>query len=606
MRRIPSHLVALALALVLLPSCFASSRAATAALDSTCKYDDGMYTTGALKVIWKPIVNVPTILRPGDTLTVWANAASSVTGWAASLKFGALVIPLPAAGGGFDAGRNFWVLGFTVPAGTAEEVYDLVLASNATATDTARHAVKVIPAFRKDYYFAQITDTHLPSNNFSSNNGWSTCDTAQVADWNAVVNDFNYIHPEFVLHTGDLVNEGALQRLYHMYEYARAKQLMYRLRDPIFLVAGNHDVGGWTATPVPIGTARVDWWRFFGWPSFASPPAGFPYHSQVYSFDYDSLHVAGMEAYNNYDNYLPGTYGTDSFTAEEMNWLQADLAAATGKRKLFFYHYDFNQGNSGKQINLATLGLDGAIWGHVHSVADKTNRSIPFDLGLQCASSNRRAYRIFRVHNSVITPTRILYAGTTTDSLSESWTGPNDGTRTQLTCSVRNRVNETWDHSRLVFHMVDHDSNYAATGGTVAQVIREGGKAHVYVDCVLTGGGVITNVSVYPTTPIVTAVDGWFAAAVRFERPAPSPFRPAGGRLSLRYSLPASAAVRLEVFDLSGRRVATLADGHQPPGEHSASWDGRDADGRVAAAGLYFAKLRAGGAERAARIVLVR
>ena len=63
-----------------------------------------------LTVIWKPLPNLPTILRPGDVLTVWANAPSSATGWSASLLLGATTTPLTAAGGGWQPtlgrGRN--------------------------------------------------------------------------------------------------------------------------------------------------------------------------------------------------------------------------------------------------------------------------------------------------------------------------------------------------------------------------------------------------------------------------------------------------------------------------------------------------------------------
>jgi hypothetical protein len=51
---------------------------------------------------------------------------------------------------------------------------------------------------------------------------------------------------------------------------------------------------------------------------------------------------------------------------------------------------------------------------------------------------------------------------------------------------------------------------------------------------------------------------------------------------------PASLARRVEVLDLTGRRVATLP---LPAGARSAEWAGRDLDGRAAPAGIYFARL---------------
>ncbi|RPJ49386.1 MAG: hypothetical protein EHM19_00330, partial [Candidatus Latescibacterota bacterium] len=38
-----------------------------------------------LTVIQRPLVNVPALVRPGDTLTIECEAAPGTTGWAASL-----------------------------------------------------------------------------------------------------------------------------------------------------------------------------------------------------------------------------------------------------------------------------------------------------------------------------------------------------------------------------------------------------------------------------------------------------------------------------------------------------------------------------------------
>jgi len=63
----------------------------------------------------------------------------------------------------------------------------------------------------------------------------------------------------------------------------------------------------------------------------------------------------------------------------------------------------------------------------------------------------------------------------------------------------------------------------------------------------------------------------------------------------IRYALPAAGPVDLGIFDVSGRRVATLAAKPMTPGRHDAIWDGRDDAGRFVASGLYFCRLEAGG-----------
>jgi hypothetical protein len=566
-----------------------------------------------LTVIWKPLPNLPTILRPGDTLTVWAKASSTASNWDAALRLGTLSYPLAPAGGGWDSSYGWWVLGFSVPQGLAEESYDLTMTCSDCPPDTARRAVKVLPAFKSDFYFAQISDTHVPSRVYSSDAGFSVSDTTGLPDFNAVINDLNFIHPEFVLHTGDLVNEGELEEYLGMYEMGRAQAMIQRLRDPVYFVSGNHDIGGWDLTPPPAGTSRKNWWRYFGWPALANPPAGYPYHSQVYSFDYGLLHCIGMEGYQNsggYDDYLPAVYGSNSMTQEQMNWLAADVAAVPGGHsKLAFFHYDF----SNQFTNLATLGLDGAIWGHNHGVTEGNRTAKPFNLGLQSVSysgsgTGGRAFRIFRVSNGVITPGPMHRAGgttgTPTDSLSVTWAGANDGTRSALTATVVNRYGEAWNYSQLVFHLADHDSTFSADRGTITQLVRQGGKAAIYVDCPI-GASQTFTVTVSATDPIVpTGVTPPQATALRLSPPRPNPFR--SGSLSLDYALPVGGQVHAGVYDLAGRLVATLFSGSAEAGEHALAWSGRSDSGDPVEAGIYLVRLATPAGERRARFVVLR
>lgn len=572
-----------------------------------------------LTTIWRPLPNLPALARPGDAITVWANAPSTATGWSASLKYGSYTAALSPAGGGYVPATGRWELAFTVPPGTPEDVFDLQLTSSATVPDVSKHSVKVLPAYRTSYYFAQISDTHLPEHTFSVNNTINTADTSGFPDFEAVAEDLNLIHPEFIIHTGDLVNEGELEDFLGMFEMSRAKEALSRLRDPVFVVTGNHDIGGWQATAPPDGTSRFNWWKLLGWPFLNNPPSGDPGHSQDYSFDYGALHCIGLEAYINngsYDHYLTSLYGAQSFSPEQMSWLTSNIAAVPpGHTKLLFYHYDFGgtlanglPGTQYTQINPTALGIDGAIWGHFHTVAEDqlTARSAkPFNLGLQSVIDHR-AFRIFRVTNGVMTPGPMHHSGgiasAPTDSLQVSWNGPNDGTALNLTATVVNRFGEAWDHARLLFHMAPA-VGYTVTGGTSGQVFMHDGQADVDVDCVVPASGTI-QVNVVAGTAAVDPPAG--ATSVLLANPAPNPFIPGAGTLTVEFTLTVAAPAELAVFDLFGRRVATLEQGLVPAGVHTARWDGRDAAGRLAPVGAYVLQLDAGGVRRALRFVIAR
>jgi len=93
------------------------------------------------------------------------------------------------------------------------------------------------------------------------------------------------------------------------------------------------------------------------------------------------------------------------------------------------------------------------------------------------------------------------------------------------------------------------------------------------------------------------------AFETRLLAPHPNPFNPA---VTLPFTLATPGRVRLEVFDLAGRRIATLADGHLAAGEQALVWDGRDAAGNPQASGVYFARLAAAGTTETKRLVLLR
>ncbi len=571
-----------------------------------------------LTVIWRPLPNLPSFVRPGEALTVWANAAAGVSGWNAELVFGSLAVPLVPAGGGYVASRARWELAFAVPADTPEELYDLVLTSTGTAADTSRHCVKVLSAYPDEFYFAQISDTHIPMGAFSSDAGWDPNDTTSVGDFDAVAGDLNLIHPEFVLHTGDLVNEGELEDYLGMFEMARAKALLSRIDAPVFLVAGNHDLGGWQATAPADGTSRRNWWRQFGWPFLAAPPSGDPRRTQDFSFDYGPLHVIGLEGYINsgsYDHYRTDLYGAQSMTADQLAWLAADLwTVQQGHAALLMYHYDFGGTLAGgapgaalSQLHPLPAGLAGAIWGHVHPIADGDRNARPFDLGLQSVSGGRRTFRIFRVVGSDILPGPMHHSGGTSlaplDSLSLIWSGPNDATRSYLLAVVTNYFNERWQHARLTFVMKDNDSGYVATGGRVVRQLDVNGSTRVEVefDCLPYN---VMMVTVHAEAPL--GVDPTLRDEARWLGvPAPDPFTPAGGTLRLALRLPVAGRARVSVFDLGGRRVATLMDEHAAAGEHALRWDGRGTAGGRLGAGVYLLRLEAAGHAETRRVVLL-
>ena len=68
-------------------------------------------------------------------------------------------------------------------------------------------------------------------------------------------------------------------------------------------------------------------------------------------------------------------------------------------------------------------------------------------------------------------------------------------------------------------------------------------------------------------------------------------------------TLTRARSVDIGVFDIAGRRVATLARGVLEPGTHPLVWDGRDDRGLAARSGMYVVRAIGDGLEVTRRIV---
>ncbi len=90
--------------------------------------------------------------------------------------------------------------------------------------------------------------------------------------------------------------------------------------------------------------------------------------------------------------------------------------------------------------------------------------------------------------------------------------------------------------------------------------------------------------------------------------PFPNPFNSA---IQVRFTLPddislAGEHASLNVYDMLGQRMRTLASGSIAAGAHTVFWDGRDDAGNPVAAGAYVVLLRAAGARAASKIMYLK
>ncbi len=105
------------------------------------------------------------------------------------------------------------------------------------------------------------------------------------------------------------------------------------------------------------------------------------------------------------------------------------------------------------------------------------------------------------------------------------------------------------------------------------------------------------------STTDVTDNDNFIPADFSVEQNYPNPFNP---QTTIDFSLPRSALVTIDVYNLLGETIRTLVSQTMPPGRHAVIWDGRDDDGGEVSSGVYFYRLRADDFSATRKMLLVR
>jgi hypothetical protein len=105
----------------------------------------------------------------------------------------------------------------------------------------------------------------------------------------------------------------------------------------------------------------------------------------------------------------------------------------------------------------------------------------------------------------------------------------------------------------------------------------------------------------------LTPTGGTLPRSFALSQNYPNPFNPS---TSIAYDVPvgleAGVNVALEVFDVRGRKVATLVDEVKTPGSYVVHWDGRDDEGRRIESGIFIYRIQAGSFTSTRKMVILK
>lgn len=155
---------------------------------------------------------------------------------------------------------------------------------------------------------------------------------------------------------------------------------------------------------------------------------------------------------------------------------------------------------------------------------------------------------------------------------------------------------------------MNQTSVISADGATVSQAItfcdREIDQPAGDHELAKTIADLINNGQIVPAGMIPLSTETIAYARGRLDfRATPNPAR---GATRFMFTTRGAGRVELAVFDLAGRAVARLVDGHLAAGSHAIAWSGPRSGGVTTSPGVYFARLRTAEGEALLRVLALQ
>ena len=153
-------------------------------------------------------------------------------------------------------------------------------------------------------------------------------------------------------------------------------------------------------------------------------------------------------------------------------------------------------------------------------------------------------------------------------------------------------IEQTQVPERALFPMPIDITVETATGDTVVTVFNDSASQVFRIPLAATPTGIIVDQDGWILKRIVSVSNTDERETIppefALDQNYPNPFNAVS---HIRYSVPRSSHVRLVLYDLLGREVATLVNKSLEPAWYTATWRGRDQEGVPVASGIYFYRI---------------
>ncbi len=337
---------------------------------------------------------------------------------------------------------------------------------------------------------------------------------------------------DFAVHTGDVIYPLGEADEFDSKYFEPYRDLIRNT--PVWLSMGNHDV------MTSNGQPYLD--------AFHLPRNDRDGSERYYSFTWGQVHFLILDS-------------NGIISADELEWLEADLAGTTTLWKVaVFHHPAYSCGLHGSseypRNRFAPLferyGVDLVLSGHDHHY----ERTYPM---LQEAISDT-------AQSDYRNPEGVIYVVTGGGAGPRETSTSCEFTAFGLAATHFTQVDV--DGPRLALQAVD--ANGRVLDRITIDKSPEAGLGNAHAD-------LLPNV--------------------------PNPFNP---ETRVRYALRQPGPVRVAIYDLAGRLVRELVHAEQPVGQYQVLWNGRDGRGNAVASGVYVLRLETDGPPIARKLLLAK
>lgn len=401
-----------------------------------------------------------------------------------------------------------------------------------------------------------------------------------IAEWQAF--NYNDPHADFMLSLGDQSESDTEAQLQDNY----FNQLQGVLKTtPLYTIAGNHeDTDG-----------EVTYKATFSVPT-QGEAGGYPSGTKdYYSFNYGNIHVVALTVENSV-----------SISGDQKTWLQNDLANNKSDWLIAFMHRPMHSAGYHPTDGSSTSLAQKANWLPLLEAAG---------VDLILAGHNHVYERSYMLDNLTGNSTSITAANKIDTALGRIGADhayqkepgkPHQG-EIFITCQGGGTANDP-KYLPVPFSFTPVVFKQASDEGSLVIDVNGSNRMDVKFVCdqpdLITGNHIRDSLTIIKA-PKITLVDGDRNVLPRSYSITnyPNPFNPS---TKISYTLPQESAVKIVVFDLLGRTVATLADGERKKGIHTVDWFGRDDKGNNLASGMYVVQLQAGEFVTSSKMLLLR